>query len=336
MRNLVLVGSGDCAPGIVPGIPPGGTPSDPCPPGQGRQLPYLPPQGMRGPWAKGPRYPEIPCLNQAYEVTTHGFDDNQQGLSSDPLGTMPTQTAGIRLPPYLTVNNRYLVLLASRKIHKPTRLVGLAQFITLGASFQYSSGEAPQATIVYETPQTTPTWRFPDGNVSWHLVYEDGVDNSTPHKATTDTVSFVKRKSDSPALLYETFTAAPVDPITGAPISYPTGITAYTPPNIWGGWKPVAANLWNFSDLRFPNQAAQRWYSLGPGVCVPITDGTRRISLYASVLQPSGTFQGTGLSSAPLGFAPEDQFIFNVEQISGSPIVQYWRVGGSLIFEDEY
>ena len=65
------------------------------------------------------------------------------------------------------------------------------------------------------------------------------------------------------------------------------------------------------------------------------------MSLYVSVLQPTGTFAGVGLvngsgalASLP-GFAAEDQFIQTVFGTTQTPIVQYGRVAGSIIFEDE-
>ena len=196
--------------------------------------------------------PRLPSYDKRkiYEVSTRGIDYALQGLTSDPFSSTPPQSTGLVVPPLTGV--RFLFLLASRVVSRPTRIRGIGQYATLAAKFTTGSSEGGTLqTVVYERPIETPTWRFPDGNISWHLVYEQYI---PPKILTTNSVNFAYRSSDQPALLYETFTATNADAASAAPIDYATDLSAYTPPTIWSGWKPLAGQLFNISDIRFPLQ----------------------------------------------------------------------------------
>jgi len=166
-----------------------------------------------------------------------------------------------------------------------------------------------------------------DGNVSWHLVKEEQVDRAFI-RPQTDTQSWAFMQSESPAMLYQTFTNTTVNPQTGAPIYYNIGLTAYSPPKLGDGWRHIAA-LGNFHDLRFPWASPTAWDTLNIEV-----EGSGRISLYATVLQTnpatrnSGTNQVTSLSSTA---CPEESFIKDLSAVG----VNYWRIFGAIVFEDE-
>jgi hypothetical protein len=276
------------------------------------------------------------------EVSTNGIDESLQGISNSPFGALPT-AVGLRVPSLVPANGaRYLFLLASRVVSHPTRIRGARQLLTIGSSRPRAPGDGSGTPVVnpVELQVTTPQWRFLDGNVSWHIVREPNIRQRNSIPPMTDTTSFRFLSSEGPALLYQTFTASIVDPFTGAPIFYPTSLTAYTPPAIWQDWMPVAENLFSFNDVRFPWNAAQAWSSLD--IVVPVEAGAQRVSFYALVLQTGGSGRVQPFYSNPLAqsafLPPETQFqltnFYDTSVSNPAPVTNYWRVGGSLVFED--
>jgi hypothetical protein len=266
-------------------------------------------------------------MGRRFEISTIGIDEGLANLSADPFGSTFPAWTGLRVPSFVNeATNRYLFLLATRQMgpRERTRLRGWRQLITIGASVP-SGGEVPDVpSRPFEQAVVTPTWRFPDGNVSWHLVREPFYDlPARPRPA--DTSGFAFQTSDTPALLYQSATwSAGVDPITHAPPFYMLNMTSYVAPTgLPPTWEPIA-NLGNVHDLRAPWDAARAWDSLD----VEIPERCR-VSLYATVLQtdPSSPARGTGLSTIP-PTQPEETFLNDV----GGAI--YWRIAGSLIFED--
>ena len=293
-----------------------------------------------------------------YELSASGIDDGRMGLSTDPWTNGTSQGPGLRIPPIVTggtdgsgdspaTRPRFLFLLATRKILNPCRLIGMRQGLTIGCPLL---ADAPRLYAL-ECPVTTPSWCFVDGNVSWHLVYEDNAEPN-PHQLTiTDTVNWAKDCTDSPSMLYSTFTNTNVG-INGEPILYMENLTQYTPPQLQNSWKPVAGDLKCFYDIRFPYASESAWSSFGGsdeqnGIALEMG---RRVSLYASILQTNPSTRpasvpavgpGAPANQAPHGLPPEEAFLSLItnnvnsgEEAPGlAPI--YWRVLGSLIFEDE-
>jgi hypothetical protein len=274
-------------------------------------------------------------VRQRFEVSASGVDDALVGLSSDPFSPtgFPGVATGLRVPAFVNSNdNRYLFLLASRSMPQGinTRLRGWRQLVTIGINLPTDSGPPSR---VMELEVTTPTFRFPDGNWSFHIVREEpqGVDSRL---LPTDMANFSHVSADQSSLLYQSATfAAP----TGL---YMVGMTSYTMPRQrMMNWKPVA-NLGNVHDLRTSWRTPEAWDSLDEQVL-----GGSRISLYATVLQTNpATRPNLNLPSpfplgTPEGMPPEEAFIANFTSGGGDfgpikgPIV--WRIGGSLIFEDE-
>jgi hypothetical protein len=260
-----------------------------------------------------------------HEVSTTGIDEALANLSADPFGSaFPTWT-GLRVPSFVNApTERYLFLLASRQLgpRETTRLRGWRQLVTIGAAVNSDVPSRP-----FEMAVTTPTWRFPDGNVSWHLVREPFFDGLPGRPRPKDTASFAFQTSESPALLYlDANWSSGIDPFTHAPPYYMLNMSAYTAPSgLRGQWEPLA-DLGNVHDLRAPWDAARAWESLD----VPC-EGICRISLYASVLQtnPASPARVTDLETIPAN-PPEEAFLADV------PNAIYWRVAGALIFEDEF
>jgi len=276
------------------------------------------------------------------EFSTSGADQGLQGLSSDPfVGKTGTPAAtGLRIPALVNgPDNRYLFLLATRVVNSGfTRVLGIRQYLEIGLDI------APQLGIETERPVTlsvvTPTFRFSDGaNVSWHLVKEPTPtrDNRTPR---TQAPSFGFQTSDSPALLYAGFTAANVT-ATGAPVNYPVDLTSYTPPTWVNDWQPIAG-LKALRDIRYPWVDNQAWDSIDEVV----GGGSWRISLYASVLQTNpltrpGIIYGPTIATdgSAVGGPPEEDFIykftFPTSETAPAQGPQFWRIAGSILFEDE-
>lgn len=273
------------------------------------------------------------------ELSASGLDEGTIGVSSDPWGA--GQNAGLRIPAVMPGDTplnrpRYLFLLATRKVMNPCRLIGIRQGLTIG---NFLSADTPNLRPL-EFFVETPTFKFSDGNVSWHLVYEDNA-LPNPHQLTlTDAQNWAKDCADGPAMLYNTFTNT-VTNVNGAPIFYMQNLTAYTPPQFQNQWRPVAEDLKNFYDLRFHYRTSDAWSAFGKGINLEVG---RRVSLYASVLQTNPSTRQTDVplsgGAVPLGLPPEESFItFMTGNAAGGekpslPAI-YWRVLGALIFEDE-
>jgi hypothetical protein len=270
------------------------------------------------------------------EVSTTGIDEALQGVSSDPFPTSGYSTStGLRIPPVLAANEtpatqpRYLFTLASLTFQDGIRLLGMRQGLTIGVDA--NEGDAPERPI--ECRVTTPNFRFPDGNVSWHLVIENQPQRSQA-QVLTNAQNWVKLQSDNPAMLYQTFFNTNETP-TGAPVLYIDGLTAYTPPDLTTGWQPVAG-CGNLHDIRFPWDSGHAWSSFGPGGIE--IEGGGRLSLYASVLQSNPATRGTPTltaSSLSSSACPEECFIQNftstVDEVTLGPV--FWRIMGALLVE---
>ena len=271
------------------------------------------------------------------------------GLTSDPWSQGNPQGAGLRIPPILpgdtTANRpRYLFCLATRKILNDCKLIGIRQGVTIGNLIVTTPFEEPSTFYPLEFFVTTPTWRFMDGNISWHLVYEGNDFPETHHPILTDTNNWAQNVSDSPAMLYRTFANTNVNPNTGAPLDYVNTLTAYTPPQLQLTWEPVAADLKCWYDLRFPYQSDHAWEAFGEEG-INLKRG-RRISLYASILQTNPATRVLGVHSiggagppvtieAPNGLPPEEAFLSLTGSVAGFAGAIYWRVLGALIFDDQ-
>jgi hypothetical protein len=277
-------------------------------------------------------------FHQTTFVSTSGIDETLQGISTDPFGQNLPSALGLRIPPVMTASivppfqPRYLFLLATRVIERQkTTIRGIRQGLHLGIN---RSGTANQV-LPYEFPVTTPNWRFPDGNVSWHLVREPN-DVPTLQRPLTDTASWRYLRSDQPAMLYKkaSFDPNTYDPLTLAPIFYPIGLDGYTPPDFSASQVKPIADLGNMKGIYYP------WDASSDNKLNIVVSGNCRISLYASVLQtnPSTRLQPSAVSS-PIssGIAPEDAFLANFTTI-GSPTTApiYWRIYGSILFDDAF
>jgi hypothetical protein len=280
--------------------------------------------------------------HQPYLAAASGIDESLQGISTDPFGRNSPGAIGLRIPPVLPDvaaedQPRYLFCLASRTLgNAKTTIRGIRQLLTIGVDRSGTDGQE----LPYELPVTSPSWRFPDGNVSWHLVREPNDDLRTRATAyRSDSTSWRYRDSDQAAMLYEsaTFAAGAVDPQTGAPIFYNVGLQTYVPPQTFSAShaSPIG-NLGNMKGIYYP------WEPQSDDKLNIVVAGNCRISLYASVLQsnPVTRIKPLGLTASNIissGISPEDAFVSNFTFGEGGtqgPI--YWRIGGSILFDDAF
>lgn len=281
------------------------------------------------------------------EIVSSGVDEFLQTIGSDPYGG--TSWPGLRVPRTATalLSNvsvatpatklRYLFMLASFTIPEGARarIVSLRTSWTLGAV----QGE-PAAPRLVEQIVTNPFFRLADGGVSFHLHQsaptanhwsgnaQGVITNLTPPPVTLpDMPNLVFRNSRMPAMLFETISYA------AATAFYPTGVTAYVPPNgglPWGD--TIATGYGTFQDLRMQYAAGNDWGN----VDIPV-EGPATVQLFASVRQSLGTSAPGRTVLAPpstplnfpAGLSPEEQFLLNF------PSAIIWRVAGTLGVEME-
>jgi hypothetical protein len=260
------------------------------------------------------------------EITSTGIDEYNQGIASDPFGG--AEAVGLRVPTASTASvaatkserHRYLFMLAAFSIGNSTeaRIVGYRQLVTIGKNV--GTLAAPRFV---EQEVTTPGFRLPDGNVSFHIhrlgpPNAQGFPTGEPSNLT-ELRSFKKNFSIAPALLYDTYSIP-------AGNAFYVNLTAYAPPNGGRPWGTAlrAGQQFTFYDLRTPWRSGKAWSSLDMQLKGPDT-----VAFFASVRQSAGAQPPSGISSLsqiPQAM-PEEQFI------AAFPGAIYWRVGGSLILE---
>jgi hypothetical protein len=279
--------------------------------------------------------------HQTYLAATSGIDETLQGISTDPFGQNLPGALGLRVPSVLNSaivppqQPRYLFCVATRVIERAkTTIRGIRQGLTIGINRSATTN----LDLPYEFLVTNPWWRFPDGNVSWHLVREPN-DVQTLQRPTTDAASWRYLQTDQPAMLYKSagFAAGTTNPATGAPLFYNVGLNAYVPPTFSAASHQPIANLGNLKSIAFPYEPQS------DNQLNIVVNGNCRISLYASVLQtnPRTRLQAIALTAANVisgGIANEDAFVSNftstVDEVIVAPI--YWRVFGSILFDDDF
>lgn len=270
-----------------------------------------------------------------FEVSTVQVDPFLQGVA--PAGGDAFRgnvSTGIQIPSFVSGNSRFLCLLARAKFNqnRRVRLVGIRQYVSIGAPQINGTGDT-QYTSYFEKPITSPRWRFPDGNVSWHVMALQpnipapaflgalpvGVTGNIGNQAPG--FSFVNNSGASSILSLGSSSG---------------GDATYTAPN--GGRPfgvPLTPDLGNIHDLRWPWDSANSWhYSLDVPINVPCD-----VALYASVQQtnasgrnnptPPAAPEGVAATSAFSALSPEDQFLLTFPTSA-----QYWRIAGALVFAE--
>jgi hypothetical protein len=253
----------------------------------------------------------VSLSKRTYEISTNSFDPSFQLSSSDPSGGGINTGLLIPSAPSTRTNNRYLFAVAGAGFGASSRgrVRGIRQYATIGATTSQSTTEPPETFDYYnvETPITTPTWRFADGSISWHLMRVPiGRKTKANHLNGS---GLAHRYARQDALIYETL-APYVAPFDGQP----QGTT-------------LCPSLGCWHDLRFPWQSSHAWES----VDIPF-EGPCQIVLFASVWQTNPATRTTlNLGDSPaIGLPPEENFILAL----GDFAVNYRRIAGSLIFDE--
>jgi hypothetical protein len=258
------------------------------------------------------------------ELFSFGIDEQNQGpWKGDPWGSL--QAVGLRVPTAPTPGFafRYLFNLASFQLADGQKALirGYRLFWTLGTG----TAGTDEASRVVEQAVTTPFFKLPDGNVSFHLFKfgagQFGVPGQPPLAtlAVPSQVSSAKWWSDTPAILYDSYATTPDQ--------FYVNNTGYTPPNAGRPWgRPAVAGMGYLYGSYTPFETFGAWQALDIGV-----EGAGVYWLAASVAQTDpDTRPPVGLSSVsnfPLGLSPEEQFLLNF------PTAVIWRVGGSLVVD---
>lgn len=245
-----------------------------------------------------------------YSVTTAGFDPNLQLVGGDPWGT-PNYT-GLVIPaaatPLATPKKRYLFLLARAQFNNTERfrLRGLRQYLSIFGTFTDDSGNVQ----TFEHQVTSPAFRFPDGNVSWHvhLLNKLARDRRNPNNAD----SLIYQDAYSPCLLYQ------VPPTAG-----------YVAPNGGRPWGHTpTSDLGNIHELRYPWRDSQVELELDIPIPSPCD-----VAVFASVAQtnPANHPDFSTLTAGQLASLESDWQFYT--QFSASCV--FGRIAASLIFEEE-
>jgi hypothetical protein len=181
------------------------------------------------------------------------------------------------------LNSRYLFLLSYFEVEEShcVRVRGARQGWTLGAEVGGSSGIPPREVEMFVT---TPTFRLPDANISWHMrvLSRDEVELAGP-VGPFDTNNLAFRMTKGEALLYESidFPVSHLSPLTGKP-DYYTFLSSYTPPNLGRPYgSPLTPDLGSFYDLRFQQRDSDVWDALD----IPLIVGPAAVCFFASVRQ---------------------------------------------------
>lgn len=264
------------------------------------------------------------------ELASASIDEELQTIAGDPFGGLTS--VGLRVPTLAStrgdLQSRYLMMLASCTVPegRRARILGFRQLLTIGLV-----QNAAQNPRIVELDVESPFFKFPNGNVSWHLRQMSqsepfsplapgntlGMSLVTPGPPLVPLRNLAWRMSDTPALLFQRVTTPNFDP-------FYVNLTAYQAPNAGRPWGRDLAGLGAFYDLRTQWRDTDGWSSLD----IPV-EGPTRICLFASVHQtnPIGRpVVAPGANDTSGGaLSPEERFILNY------PTAIYWRVGGSLI-----
>lgn len=248
------------------------------------------------------------------ELSTVGFDQDLQLIGSDPYHS-PYYLGQIIPATPAPAGARYLYMLSFTSLNagEKQRLVGIRQLLTIA---QYiAEGDGPDAkNYPLELEIESPFWKFPDGNVSWHLR------RVAPGKVTTNNAGNAEglqfRYGSTPCLLFET------PPSLG-----------YVPPNggqPMGNALPEVPDLATFHDLRFPYRSSQTWSELDIEI-----EGPCDIVLYASVLQTNPSTRATyTIPDTFIGSTVIPKETSFTATNGPAPSAVYKRIAGNMVFEN--
>lgn len=248
------------------------------------------------------RPPLRPGCSNIVEISSATSDDDLIGIGSSPYVGDLGRT-GVRVPPEMTAvqANRYLIRLCGVVIPTGGELVirGLRQLATIRG--QRTVGEV---TTTFEREVDSPLWSFPDGNISWHLRWQN-----------TEEAPFECDPAQEPG------TSPNMQGTDSAFLYLPPGLVPYKAPNAGQPLGSSVPGLGTWRDIRFPWTGTE-WeleeYLRGPG----------KVVFYASVHQPNAVLRDSANFPALPGMREEDLFLS-----SFASTCVYGRVAGSIIYE---
>ena len=245
---------------------------------------------------------------ETFEVSSRGYDTDLEGVGGGPDGTRVASTITIPQTALAAPRDRYLVKLCEFTVPEGfvAWIVGVRQAVLIGPP--PAQGVAPLLLL-----QTSPFWRFADGNILWGIRLDGVARPDTPNQfgAQPTPAGFAPG-------LYDTDTGVLYDPDTDP-------LIAYRPPA--GGEFPGvpasnSSDLGRFLDLRFP------WLQQGTAstsrILVP---GGRRATFFASVRQTDPRERPALPDVAETALGPEDRLI------ASDTTTIYRKIAGALIYE---
>lgn len=251
-----------------------------------------------------------------HEVASAGLDDFFANLTGQNTG-LRIPTAAVGAVSGLPLD--YLFLLHTVDVTPGDALVGLAQFLSMGAPQTIS-----ESTILYpfERQVQSVLWKFPDTYYEWILT-EDKVQPSGGAAGANDSDSFAFEDSQTPALLYETVHFPAVPPAPGY-----LGLDDYTAPGVRGSIVLTVRDLrWPWTDLQSfpslwltPNKSTRYRFYLR----IRQTNPATRIRL---------PIDQTAWAKFPDVFTPEDGYLVASQTLLGTDTAQWWRCAGRIIYQ---
>lgn len=260
-------------------------------------------------------------------VSTQGPDSSLLLVGGPEPGSDGNVGLILDAQPTTTRQTRIMVRLASVFVPQRTRgiVVDISQLLTICATVDSSetqpllqrNGDPPTSLLLFEKQVVTPMWKFPDGNVSWHLRRCPADQQIGNLKQNAGRGYCSELYQCEPDILVNNLPAE-----LGGYIPPCAGIIPGEPISDFGTWR----------DMRFPYRRARSHEPLGIEVVGPCI-----ICLYASVWQTDPAtrlYPGSGIEQEMLnpisGLEPEDQFWVN-----NYLTARYYRIGAELTVDLE-
>lgn len=246
-------------------------------------------------------------IGSVQEISSSAPNPQLIGIGSGPGGATSDTYIAVPDNPTLSADNRYLYRLAVASVAagEVLEIVGFRQGVLIGVKLDPEQDTDEPTFVTIE--QTTPSWRFPDGNISWHLRWwpsDPRTSNPTPKPRLAPSYYQFDYYGSQPGLLAKSFSPY-LAPGQGMPPGQPV------------------SSLGFFTDLRAPmyaqgTAASQSYRVIGPA----------NVGMFCSVKQTNPERPGRASPPPESGsyLPPETQFL------AAYPNAQYVGVAGSLLY----
>lgn len=250
-----------------------------------------------------------------YEVSSFAPNPLLAGVGADPWGGTSSSFLWVPQQPTLSPTARYLFRLAALGVGsgESIELLGFRQGVQIGVSYPEGDERDPgDETQLLAIDQSTPTWSFPDGNVSWHITVWPGVPRNN-RVAPAPTVS---------AALPGLITTEDYYGLQPGLLVRSSAESLYEPPGKGVPPGDPAGSLGNFWELR------GTWLAQGTAASEGLlVSGPANIGFFATVRQTNPEREGRVALPTDLGsyMPPETRFV------AAFPNARYTGVAGSLL-----